>query len=344
MISRHQSGLALITVLMIFAIASLLAISMVERQSTDMQRSSTMFTVQQARQFVLGAEDAVKTGLYLSWQQDKEKDHLFEEWAKERRFPLQPGMVYIRINDAQGRFNLNTLSPQANNHVRQRQRFINLLNLIGADPVLAQSLSNWMNPESQADDLYQGRELPHRAAYQTCKHTSEILPIEGMTLEIYQKLEPYIVCLPITAALNVNTASALVIAALDSELSLAQAENITKLRGDKGFANVDEFMKLPDIEPLTKISDNNSDDEKRNNSPNTRTRFEAGDFSVKSDYFEAFIRVDLNQRIASSEVLIHRDGGSGELTTLYRDFSRREARLVPKIDTGASQLAIPDNL
>lgn len=342
---RSQQGLALITVLMIFAIASVLAVAMVERQATDMQRSSTLFTVQQAREFVLGAEDAVKAGLYLSWKQDKEKDHLFEEWAKERRFPLMPGMVYIRITDAQGRFNINTLSPQANNHLRQRQRFVNLLNLLGADPAIAQSLSNWFNPESQADDIYQGYEPPYRAAYQQCKHTSEVMLIEGMTLELYQRIEPFIACLPITAALNVNTASNLVLASMSSELTLAQADNIIQQRGDKGFASVDEFMQLPDIEPLTKASeDKKPQNDSEGGTNNHPTRFEAGDFSVKSEFFEAFIRVDLNERIASSEVLLHREAGNGDLETLYRDFSRREARLVPKIDTGASQLAIPDNL
>lgn len=340
-----QKGLALVTVLMIFAIASVLAVAMIERQSTDMQRSATLFAMQQAREFVLGAEEAVKAGLHLSWQQDKEKDHLFEEWAKERRFPLQPGMVYIRINDAQGRFNLNTLSPRANNHQRQRQRFINLLNLIGADPAIAGATSNWMNPESQADDLYQSYQPPYRAAYQYCQHTSELLLVAGITLDIYQRLEPYITCLPITAALNVNTASAMVLAALDSELTLAKAENIISLRGSKGFADVDEFMQLQDIQPLTKAAHQAAADrQEQEGTESGKTRFEAGDFSVKSEYFEAFIRVDLDNRIASSETLIYRDASNGQLDTLYRDFSRREARLVPKIETGESQLVIPDNL
>ena len=137
---HKQQGLALILVLMIFAITSVLAIAMVERQSSDMQRSGTMLTVQQARAYTLAAEDAVKTGLFLSWQQNKETVHNKEDWAQERRFPLSPGMAYIRIRDAQGRFNLNTLSPQAANHDRQQQRFTNLLNLLGIDPIISSNL------------------------------------------------------------------------------------------------------------------------------------------------------------------------------------------------------------
>ena len=40
----------------------------------------------------------------------------------------------------------------------------------------------------------------------------------------------------------------------------------------------------------------------------------------------AFIRIDLAERIATCEVLLKRDAGSGVITTLWRDFSRREAR------------------
>src|SRR5690606_36652785 len=267
----------------------------------------------------LAAEDAVKTGLFLSWQQNKETVHNKEDWAQERRFPLSPGMAYIRIRDAQGRFNLNTLSPQAANHDRQQQRFTNLLNLLGIDPIISSNLSNWMNKTSQVDDFYQRKELPYRAAYQNCKHTSELLLVDGMDLEVYAQLEPYIACLPITASLNVNTASPMVLAALDASLTLSQGEAMAGARGDKGFATMDEFWGLAEIQPFVTI-----DAENKETQPWVQT-----DFSVNSEYFEAFIRVDLAERIASSEVLIKREAGSGVLTTLYRDYSRREARVEP---------------
>src|SRR5690554_45045 len=327
-----QQGLALILVLMIFAITSVLAIAMVERQSADMQRSSTMLTVQQARAYTLAAEDAVKTGLFLSWQQNKETVHNGEDWAQERRFPLSPGMAYIRIKDAQGRFNLNTLSPQAANMQRQQQRFTNLLNLLAVDPIISSNLANWMNKASQADDFYQRKEPAYRAAYQTCKHISELLLVEGVDLDVYAQLEPYIACLPITASLNVNTASPMVLAALDASLTLSQGEAMAAARGDKGFATLDEFWGLAEVQPFVTIEENNKDKE-----PWSQT-----DFSVTSEYFEAFIRVDLAERIASSEVLIKREVGSGALTTLYRDYSRREARLDPVTEQQTEQNQLQD--
>lgn len=328
---QQQQGLALILVLMIFAITSVLAIAMVERQSSDMQRSSTMLTVQQARAYTIAAEDAVKTGLHLSWKQNKETVHHQEDWAQERRFPLSPGMAYIRIRDAQGRFNLNTLSPQAGNQARQQTRFTNLLNLLGIDPIISNNLANWMNKTSQVDNLYQRKEPAYRAGYQTCKHTSELLLVDGVDLDAYAQLEPYIACLPITASLNVNTASPMVLASLDASLTPSQGEAMAAARGDKGFASLEEFWDLAEVQPFVNI------DKDQDQEPWSQT-----DFGVFSEYFEAFIRVDLAERIASSEVLIKREAGTGELSTLYRDYSRREARLVPASEQQTEQNQLQD--
>lgn len=324
-----QRGLALITVLLIFAIVSMLAVAMIDRQSTDVQRSGTMLALQQARSYVLGAEQAVKTGLYLDWKNDKEIDHRYEEWAQERTFPLSPGLARINIADAMGRFNLNGLSAGASNKATQKLRFTNLLNLLGLDVALADTLARWMDETSQDDDRYQSMEPAYKAAYQGCKHTSELLLLEGMDMAAYRQLEPYVACLPITAQLNVNSASAVVLAALDSGLSLTDGEAIVSARGDKGFKNVDDFWTLSQVEPFTKTDNNNNGGD--SDAAPGKARWDKTDFSVKSEYFEVFVRVELGDRIATGEMLIRRDNSDGRMTTLYRDYSRREARREPEV-------------
>jgi len=327
----RQRGLALITVLLIFAIVSMLAVAMIDRQSTDVQRSGTMLALQQARSYVFGAEQAVKTGLYLDWKNDKEIDHLNEEWAQERTFPLSPGLARISIADAMGRFNLNSLSVAASNKATQKIRFSNLLNMLGLDIALADTLLRWMDETSQDDDRYQSMEPPYKAAYQGCKHSSELLLLEGMDMVSFRKLEPYVACLPITAQLNVNTASAMVLASLDAGLSLADGEAIVSARGDKGFKTVDDFWSLSQIEPFTRNNDNNGNTNTPvSDVPVTKARWDKTDFSVKSEYFEIFIRVELGDRIATGEALIKRDNNDGRMTTLYRDYSRREAKREPE--------------
>ena len=72
----QQKGLALISVLLIFAIVAVLAGAMIERQSLDIQRSGNLQALQQARAYSTGIEYAVRSGLQLDFENNKEVDHL----------------------------------------------------------------------------------------------------------------------------------------------------------------------------------------------------------------------------------------------------------------------------
>lgn len=332
---RRQSGLALIMVLLIFAVVSVLAVHIIDRQSVNIQRSATMFTLQQSRAYTYAAEQAVRAGLYLDWNANKEKDHANEEWTKPRTFPLEPGKIYIKISDAQGRFNLNSLSAAAANKTEQTQRFSNLLKLLGLDVQLATATAKWMDKESQVDDIYESLEPPYRAAYQGCKHVSELLLVEGVDMEAYQALLPYISCLPATAQLNVNTASAVVLASLDSGLTLQDGQSLVSARGDDGFSSVDDFWNQSILERYTQPQSNNNNSgangATNGSGNNNQPKWQKGDFSILSEYFEMFARVDLNERYATSEALIRRDKADARMTTLYRDYSRREEKPGPVV-------------
>ncbi|ASP39810.1 hypothetical protein CHH28_14515 [Bacterioplanes sanyensis] len=334
----QQRGVALLMVLMVFAFVSLLATAMIDRESTDIQRASTLFDIQRARAYAEGAEDAVRTGLFLDWNQERSVDHLNEEWAQERVLPLDPdpGRVLLKIADAQGRFNLNGLLPTASSADVQARRFRNLLNQLGLDPMIATHWQRWLNKDSQADELYLGREQhPYRASYRACSHSSELMLIEGVTRAAYQRLEPYIACLPITVTLNVNTASALVLAALDERMTLADGQALAGERGEKGFASVDDFWNSSIISRYTQQL---NDSERKDGGDATATRWDRAAFDVKSEYFEMFARVEFAGRIATLEALLQRNHSDGSLTTLYRDFSRREAR--PADAPGISTTAV----
>lgn len=327
---KSQRGMVLLMVLLIFSVAAILATSMIERQSIDLERSSTLFIQQQARAFAYGAESAVREGLYLDWEADKEKDHAGEEWAVERTFPLDPGVITIRIDDLQGRFNLNSMLPGDAAAV-QEGRFRNLLNVLGLNTELAARWRAWLNKDSQADDEYYTHEPSYRAAYQACKHTSELMLITDLDQATYRALEPYVTCLPASVQLNVNTASAIVLASLDSELALADAQQIVANRGADGFATVDDFWSLAQVETFTRETSggNNSDDEENAENAATGARWAKTDFSVNTEYFGMFARIDIEGRIATVESAIRRSRDTGAMDTLYRDFSRREARSEP---------------
>lgn len=318
----QQQGLALISVLLIFAIVAVLAGSMIERQGLDIQRSGNLQALQQARAYSTGIEYAVRSGLQLDYENDKKVDHLMEEWAKSHTYPLSPGTAQIQIFDAQARFNLNGLHPSASNKTVQLQRFKNLLAELGLDEAIAINTAKFIDKESQIDDDYLSSETPYRASYQLFKHPSELLLVKLVDAKSYRILTPYITALPITATLNVNTASNTVLSSLSREWSLPEADKIVSARGEEGFKKVDGFWSLPDVLPFTKAGSSSDDDNKT-----SKEVWDKTDFSVNSEYFEVFAKVELADRVATIEMLLYRNAETGKMRTYYRDFSRTEARI-----------------
>ncbi|MDF1763183.1 MAG: type II secretion system minor pseudopilin GspK [Oleibacter sp.] len=321
---RRQRGMVLLMVLLIFSVVAIIATRMIDRQSMDIERSGTMFIQQQSRNYAYASEAAVRQGLYLDWEANPDVDHAFEEWSKDRVFPLDPGSASIHIEDLQGRFNLNSLIPGASTDGVALQRFRNLLNLLGLDLGFAEQWQAWLNPESQADDNYLSLENPYRAAYAACVHTSELMSLVGFDRESYLKIEPYVACLPVTAQLNVNTASNIVLASLDANFSLEDAATVISARGNEGFVKVDDFLGLDVVRPYIQVQPVISG--QNDNDAAQKTPWAAADFSVYTEYFETFTRIDLAGRSATTEAVIFRAKDTGKMQTLYRDYSRRKSR------------------
>ncbi|MDP2608545.1 MULTISPECIES: type II secretion system minor pseudopilin GspK [unclassified Oceanobacter] len=320
---RQQSGLALLIVLLIFAVVSVLATVLIERQAKDIQRTTAQLARQQAQAFLHGIDSVVRSGLYMDWDNDPDIDHGLEEWAIDRTFPMDEGQVFIRMVDAQGKFNLNWLAPAASNQSVWQQRLYNLLNDLGLDVTIAERLADWMDAESQVENDYMSLEPPYRPAYQICKHTSDLMLLEGVDTDTYYALEPYVTCLPVTTQLNINTASELVMSALDANFSITDAQAVVSARGDSGLASVSDFLDLDEVKGFVSGSSNSND-----------SKWTESDFTVKSEYFEVFGRVDIGTSgdwFGTSEFLLKRDADSGNFRTLYRDYSRREARRLPEL-------------
>jgi len=106
----RQSGVALITVLLIVFLASLTATSLATLQQIAIRRSTVLQHQQQARLYTLGAEQWARLILTRDWQQSRKTDHLGEEWANlPPALPVKEGVLSAKIRDLQGCFNLNNL-------------------------------------------------------------------------------------------------------------------------------------------------------------------------------------------------------------------------------------------
>ena len=125
-----------------------------------------------------------------------------------------------------------------------------LLEQFELKPALAQAIADWMDPDPDPqfpdgaeDSDYAVLNPPYLAANRPFLSTSELRLIKDMDREAYDKLTPVVCVLPPGTPLNVNTAQALVLAALsEEELKPADLERLPKERPAEGYKTVDEFL------------------------------------------------------------------------------------------------------
>lgn len=124
-----------------------------------------------------------------------------------------------------------------------------LLERLELKPELAQAIVDWIDPDSDPrfpdgaeDSDYTVQNPAYLAANQPLTSVSELRLIKGIDADVYAKLAPLVCALPSGTPLNVNTAPALVLAALNKDLDLADVTKLVEDRPASGYANVNEFL------------------------------------------------------------------------------------------------------
>ena len=256
--ARAQRGIALVTAVMIVAIAAAIAAKIAfahqiwfrqmenvsDRGATDLLRRGALHWASVAL-----LEDAAQNSI----------DHLGEPWAMGLpALPVEGGAIKVSIEDAQGRFNLNNL---VQNNVMSKPDFDvfeRLLLILGLDPLLANALLDWIDPDGNvtspggAEDVdYLALKTPYRAANQPLISVDELRLVRGFDAKTVQILLPYVTVLPpgTHTSINVNTASPVLLQALTG-MDPAIAKRIDDARRDTPMRNLGDFTKqLPQGAP-----------------------------------------------------------------------------------------------
>ena len=178
MIRRHQTGIALITVLLILALATVAAVSMTSRQQLDIRRTSNILKIEEGYMALLAAEEFAKRVLIWDFREipkinsrvntitDGHGDiwkSPFLDSAKQTLGNFE--VVNFKFVDLQGRFNLNNLID-ANQNPSQADlaAFQRLLHEKGLPDSLANVAVDWI--DANTDTYQSGAE---DTAYQTLK-------------------------------------------------------------------------------------------------------------------------------------------------------------------------------
>ena len=246
---QRSQGVALITAMLIVALASIAAVAVVSRQQFDIRRSANLINGDQAYQFALGVESWAKQLLVRDLTKGA-TDDLKEDWAKQLPpLSVEGGQVAGHIEDLQSRYNLNNLVDNAgvinNNEV---ERFKNLLRSLNIPDNLAYAVADWIdtdiNPDINGgaeDTVYTGLQPAYRTANTLMRSVSELRLVDGITPKFYAQLEPLVCALPAVTKINVNTATAEVLVTLSSALSMSAAQLLVDARKTKPFADTAAF-------------------------------------------------------------------------------------------------------
>ena len=253
---QKNRGVALITAMLISTLATLVAANLSWDNALDVRRTMTLLNRDQALQVGLGAESWIAS-ILLQDKQDSDVDHLAEIWAQELPgLPIDGGEVFGKIEDLQGRFNINNLvDDQGQTHQPAVEQFQRLLIALDLDPRFAGVAADWIDgddspsfPDGAEDGIYTGMLPPYRTANQGLTSVSELAAIEGMDRVIFNVLEPHIAALPGNTKINVNTATPAVLLSLDENMTTADVESLLSEREAGGFGDMQSTF-TPLVQP-----------------------------------------------------------------------------------------------
>jgi len=258
---QSQRGVALVMAIIVVAIGTMIAVNLMWRETLDMRRTEAALAADQGLMYVQGAEAWAADILRQDLVDSPDSDNLGEQWALE--LPPLPvddngGTITGRLEDLQGRFNLNNLiGADGKESQLMRRQFERLLVSVEADPALAGAVVDWLDPDTEQrfptggeDVAYSDADPPYRTANSIITSTSELMAIAGFDRDTYRRLAPYITVLPAGTKLNVNTASDIVLASLSDMIDLQTATSLIEQRGEADFVDIDmtfEGLVEPDM-------------------------------------------------------------------------------------------------
>lgn len=234
---RADAGVALLTALLVLALASALAYALLDNAQRALGAASATDRGLQARLMARGLEEFALSALQRDGLMDPGVDHLGEPWAGSLPpLPFDRGFVRARVQDLDGRLNLNALvRDDGTPDPVTQQRFERLLVELALPAELKLTITDWIDPDSQAlvggaEDLDYLRERPAwRCPNRALVDPSELLGVRGLDPATWRRLRPFVATLPRANALNVNTAPWQVLAAVVPGI---EADMMERLRPD----------------------------------------------------------------------------------------------------------------
>ncbi len=262
---KRQRGVAIITALLIVAIAATISTTISTRLQLDIRRTGNMITLDQARYYTLAAEDWSARILKKDLEKNK-IDDLNEDWAIAMPpLPVEGGTIQGRLTDLTACINLNTLLD-TNGKVDQIVvgRFERLFTNAGIkEKPPTQAILDWIDadlrtrtPDGAEDGYYLNLDPPYRSANIPLQSITTLRLIKGFEdPQILRKILPGVCAYPPgeqANRININTARKEVLKSLAAGLTDSIADAIIERRKNKPFTNLQDFINFDQLKTIIK--------------------------------------------------------------------------------------------
>lgn len=287
-----QRGVALLTILVMVALATILAATIAKRQTNTAENTGYLMRQDQSLLYAKSAEAFFSELLIQDSDNGSSIDHLQENWAKPMpSFPVEDGSVSGKLLDESGKFNLNNLVKADGNQVDDSARrwFEKLLQRVGLPAELSQAVIDWQDTNDEVtgamgaeSSYYQGLDPAYLTPNTKFHSIEELKLVRGFEGKNYDLIKPYVTALPEQTKVNMNTAPALLLASIDPKVDVKAIEQQLKIKETEltHFNNVDDLWKLSAFSGI--------DDQSKTDA--------ASLLDSKSNYFTAQIEVMLSER------------------------------------------------
>lgn len=244
--SARQRGIALLTAIILVAVAAIVATAIAWQSQLAARRGIAVFTVAQSMAIAEGAEAMAAYALRDNRQRNPQIVAPSQAWAKPYGpVEMEAGAVLeASLEDQAGKFNLNSLvmanpgggaqGPGAVVLVQNKDaynQFVALLTDLNINTDYAARVVDWIDSDDQAtfpggaeDTFYLTQQPPYRTPNLPITSVSELLAM-GMDRSSYDRLAPLVTALPMDTKLNICTAPGEVLDVFSGQRSYALDAN-----------------------------------------------------------------------------------------------------------------------
>ncbi len=220
---KHESGMALITVLMIISTMSLFALIIIDSVKFASRTSINFANNHQMRMFADSAETVINHNLKRLLLDTSNLDVRLNQMANSHFvFEIPDGSIQGHVTDGKNCFNINSITKIEGQtglvgSEENAKVFETLLIELGVEINLAKTITaeaiDWIDTDEQAifmgaeDDYYMTLDSPYRTGRTFMMDVSELHALRSMTPEIFKQIRPFL-CTDDSLefrTLNVNT-------------------------------------------------------------------------------------------------------------------------------------------